>query len=119
MINKKFTDFIKIHKLLEKGDRILISFSGGPDSVFLFHLLNENKKLFNVELALFHLNHNLRNDESLRDEEFCRKFAERNGVNIFIKSFSVKDYAAEKKVSIEVAGREIRYKMLKGNFSPM
>ena len=35
---------IKREELLCKGDRVLIGFSGGPDSLCLFHLLKRLKK---------------------------------------------------------------------------
>ncbi len=103
---KKFLQFINDNQLFDKEDKILIGFSGGKDSVFLTHLMLSLD--FNISLA--HLNHSLRGDESIRDMEFCKKFAEKYGLKIFIKTVDVKNAALKKKISIEEAGRYERYK---------
>ena len=50
--------------------------SGGADSVFLITILNELLKedIVNgeLELAIMHLNHNIRGKEAKRDEDFVR-----------------------------------------------
>ena len=43
---------LKKSELIKKGDKILIAFSGGPDSVFLFLLLNFLKKEYELEIFL-------------------------------------------------------------------
>jgi tRNA(Ile)-lysidine synthase len=68
-IEQKVIRFILDKELIEKKDKILISFSGGPDSVFLLHVLNKYKRRFDVELGAFHLNHNLRSKDSDADED--------------------------------------------------
>ena len=105
---EKFLNFIFSNNLLSKNDRILVAFSGGKDSVFLTHLLIKNK--FNIALA--HLNHNLRGEESLRDMKFCIDFAENYNIQIFTRSANIKEIAKRKKMSIEEAARYERYRFL-------
>ncbi len=107
-INEKFLNFITENKLINKNDRILVAFSGGKDSVFLSHLLLKN----NFNIALAHLNHNLRGKESLRDMNFCIEFAQENDLQIFTRSINIKELAKIRKESIEQTGRYERYKFL-------
>lgn len=84
---------------------LLVALSGGADSVYLLlWLLNQG---YNIQAV--HCNFHLRGEESDRDEEFCRQLCERKGVKLHITHFDTKAYAAEKKVSIELAARQLRY----------
>jgi len=49
------------------GDSVLVAVSGGPDSVALAHLLNTIAGEYSLQLAVAHLNHCLREQESDRD----------------------------------------------------
>jgi len=64
-------------RLVERGDKIVIGLSGGPDSVFLAHFLNSLKKEKSLDLCLAHLNYKLRGRDSDLDEQFCRELAGR------------------------------------------
>ena len=101
--------FIDEKNLINKDDNILVALSGGPDSVFLLHFLNEYSKKLKISCAAFHVNHLLRAKEALKDEFFCKAFAEKLGVNFFSVKKNVKAYAKESKISVEEAGRIIRY----------
>ena len=41
---KEIESFITDHEMIKENDKVLIAFSGGPDSVFLFHALNSIKE---------------------------------------------------------------------------
>lgn len=95
--------------LISAGDRILVALSGGPDSVFLLHFLLKFRKRFKIELAAVHINHSMRGKNSDADEEFCRDLCKNNGVLFFSSRKDVKKIAAAGKVSLEEAGRNVRY----------
>ena len=61
MIKEIFKD-IKNHKLIKKGETIILGFSGGPDSVFLLEILKKYKEEIDseIEIILVHINHMLR-----------------------------------------------------------
>ena len=62
-----------------------------------------------VEFVAAHCNFHLRGEESDGDEQFVRKFAERHGLQCFVKNFDTEQYAAEQGISIEMAARDLRY----------
>lgn len=98
-------------ELIKKGDKILIAFSGGPDSVFLFFLLNFLKKEYELKISLIYVNHNLRDDVE-NDLEFVENFSKENKVKIFIENLNVLEYCKKNKKSVELGARELRYKVL-------
>lgn len=108
-IEQKTLKFIDENHLVEKEDKILVAFSGGADSVFLLHFLIKFKKRLGIELSAFHLNHNLRGKSAYEDEKFCSDFCSKNKIEFHSVSRDIKTFAREKKISIEEAGREIRY----------
>ena len=69
---QKVLKFIDQHSLINKADRILISLSGGADSVFLLHFLIKFKRRLGIQIGAFHLNHGLRGKDANEDETFCR-----------------------------------------------
>lgn len=87
--------------------RILVGLSGGADSVALLALLARLRP--EIEIKAIHCNFGLRGTESMRDEEFCQRFCSSLGVELEIVRFHTYDEASRRKVSIEVACRELRY----------
>jgi len=87
----------------------LIGLSGGSDSVALTLLLKElaAQERFSI-VSLAHLNHRLR-CTAMRDEQFCRDFAQRLGIPIAVESIDVGSYAQSQRLSVEDAARRLRY----------
>lgn len=109
---EKVIRFISSHSLIEKDDKVLVALSGGPDSVFLLHFLNKFKKKYKIKIGAFHLNHKLRGKDADADERFCRQLCIKFKVNYYSSEKDVDKFAKEKKVSVEEAGRIIRYNLL-------
>jgi tRNA(Ile)-lysidine synthase len=87
--------------------RYLIGVSGGRDSVALLHALVD---LGYKNLIVCHLNHQLRGRSSDADAKFVEKLAAKYDVDLALGSTNVRALAARKKMSIETAAREARYK---------
>ncbi|MFN4319106.1 MAG: tRNA lysidine(34) synthetase TilS [Aquificaceae bacterium] len=96
-------------KLIPKGARLLVAFSGGVDSVALSLALLELKEFLGIGwLALAHINHGIRGEESFRDEVFCLEFAKSKGLEIFVKRLNIDT----KRGNLEARARELRYQAL-------
>ena len=84
---------------------VLVALSGGADSVALLRVLLE----LGYDCRAAHCNFHLRGEESNRDERFVTELCQRLGVELVIKHFDVPAYMTERGVSMEMAGRELRY----------
>ena len=111
-VEQKVIKFIDEKNLIEKKDRILIALSGGPDSVFLLHFLNKFKRRFKIELGALHVNHRLRGNNADEDEKFCNQICKELDIEFFTVKKNVKSFALKRKISLEEAGRKIRYSVL-------
>ena len=116
IVEQNIIRFIDRHNLIKNGDKLLIAFSGGADSLFALHFFNKYKTKYGITLSAFHLNHLLRGTESDEDEKFCRAFCEKEEIEFHSENFDVKKYAAKNKLSLEEAARIIRYNLLE-NFA--
>ncbi|MGB5849744.1 MAG: tRNA lysidine(34) synthetase TilS [Ignavibacteriaceae bacterium] len=106
---QKVVKFILNKKLIDTGDRILVALSGGADSVFLLEFLLKYKKRFKIDIAAFHLNHKLRGKEAAIDEKFCKNLTAQKEIPFYSTSKNVKLFAKRNRMSVEEAGRELRY----------
>jgi len=102
---EQFAAYINRYNLVAEGDRLVLALSGGIDSMVLADLLLKSK----VNFAAAHCNFHLRGEESDGDEKFVREYAERNGIQCFVKHFDTEQYATKQGISIEMAARDLRY----------
>jgi tRNA(Ile)-lysidine synthase len=89
-----------------KNDKILLTLSGGIDSMVMSSILIE----LGYPLAIAHCNFSLRGDESDSDQEFVNEFAGKKKIPVFNRTFDTADYARTRGLSIQMAARELRYK---------
>ena len=89
--------------------KLLVAVSGGVDSVVLTDLLYNA----GFDFVIAHANFNLRGKESNRDEAFVHSLAGKYKKAVWVNSFETKDYAAQNKLSIQEAARELRYTWFK------
>lgn len=102
---QSFTDYIGQHELFEGNNRVLLTVSGGKDSVLMAHFFKQAG--FNFGIA--HCNFGLRGSESVRDEHFVHTLAALLEVPIYVQHFETKAYAAAAHISTQMAARELRY----------
>lgn len=106
----RFLKYINQNKLFKPTDKLLITVSGGLDSVVLAHLFYEAKFAF----AIAHCNFQLRGNDSNLDELFVYQLAEKYGVEFFSIKFETEKYQIEKGISVQMAARELRYDWFNG-----
>ncbi len=104
-MQEEFSTHINKNLSFLKESKLLIACSGGLDSVVLASLC----KSLNLDFALAHCNFSLRGKESDGDEEFVMSLAEKYSVPVFTETFDTKKYAKDKKLSTQMAARELRY----------
>jgi tRNA(Ile)-lysidine synthase len=90
---------------ISKKDRLLLTVSGGLDSVVLAACCH----LSDLDFGMAHANFQLRGAESERDEDFVRQLSARYDKPFFVKKFDTSAYAETQKCSIQVSARELRY----------
>jgi tRNA(Ile)-lysidine synthase len=95
--------------MLEPGDSVLAAVSGGPDSMALILALIFLKDQYDLNIGIAHLNHMLRGEDALKDEHFVTDFAKKSGLLFFCERQDVRAYAERRRLSVEEAGRQVRY----------
>lgn len=103
---RRVQEFIGKHQLLADDARVLVALSGGADSVGLLRILLS----LGYRCHAVHCNFHLRGEESDRDERFVTALCHTLGVECEVVHYDTLGYAAEHKVSVEMAARELRYR---------
>ncbi len=96
---------VNIERIVDKSRAVLVAVSGGADSVALLHMLVSA----GYHCVAAHCNFHLRADESNSDEAFVRNFCDSLSVPLHVAHFDTTRFAAEEKISIEMAARRLRY----------
>lgn len=97
--------YIEKYRLLPSGGKVVVGFSGGADSVALLYILHQ----LDYPCVAAHCNFHLRGEESERDADFARSFADRLGVPFQQIDFDTYAEATKENISIEMAARRLRY----------
>ncbi|MBQ9268758.1 MAG: tRNA lysidine(34) synthetase TilS [Oscillospiraceae bacterium] len=92
------------------GSRLLAAVSGGMDSMVLLDILVSVSDRYDITCA--HFNHQLRGEESRRDEQFVREYCEEKQIPLVVSRGDVTGYASEHHVGLEEAARTLRYSFL-------
>lgn len=109
---EKVEAFITGNSLIPEGGSVLIGLSGGADSVALLRLLTRLAPKHGWNIRAAHFNHGIRGVGAEEDELFCRNLCEEMGVPFHSETADVPAAARERGLSIETAGRLLRYDFL-------
>lgn len=104
---------MRSHRLIAKGHAVLVAVSGGVDSMVLVEVLREQAEVDGFTIAVAHFNHQLRGRASDLDEKLVQKYCAQHGLRFEAGRGDVKALAKEKKISIEMAARELRLGFLR------
>ncbi len=109
ILRMRIKEYMKAHRMAEEGEGVLAAVSGGADSVCLLWVLKELSEELGIHVAAFHLNHGLRGEEADRDEAYVRTLCRELSIPLSVVRENVAEYAADKGISEEEAGRNLRY----------
>jgi tRNA(Ile)-lysidine synthase len=101
----RFTQFIENNSLCTRDSRILLAVSGGLDSMVMLDMFMRS----GYRVGVAHVNFQLRGRESDRDQDFVKDYCSRNGIPFHTTNVDTNNYATEKKVSVQMAARSLRY----------
>jgi len=102
---EKFVQYISENRLCTSNDNILLSVSGGIDSMVMTDLF---LKAGFHHMAIAHCNFKLRGKEADMDEELVRKFGFKYKIPFYNKSFNTTEFADKNKLSVQMAARKLR-----------
>jgi len=94
--------------MIHPGEKVIVGLSGGADSVCLFDILLALREEFSFTVEAVHVNHMLR-ETAERDEMFVKRLCEEEGIVLHILRKDVAELAKWRDMSLEEAGREVRY----------
>ncbi len=112
MIYKRFKRTVTKLRLIEPGDKVLVAFSGGQDSMALVELLLELRREMPIGIVVAHFNHKLRPGAGA-DEEFAKAAARKRRLPHVTSSRNVRLYAKRRRLNLEEAARHLRYEFLR------
>ena len=105
---KTVLEAIRFFNMLENGDSILISISGGPDSTFLTHILYDLRDEFNLTLYGYCLDHITRGGRSALDAAFVKKLCRKLDIRLFSEKIDARKWCSASKLSFQAGARKLR-----------
>lgn len=108
---RKVTAYCRQEELLEPGMGVVAGVSGGADSVCLLRLLCSMRREWDLEPVAVHVNHGIRGRDAAEDMEYVRRLCREWDVKLFCFEEDVPSAAAREGLSLEEAGRNVRYRL--------
>ncbi len=114
-IKIKVFNFLRKYGISDKS-KILIGYSGGPDSSALLWILNDIQKSLGFSLHAVYINHGIRSEKEMSCEYIqIKKTVSELNLPLHIRDIAQGEIASESKVtgrSIEDIAREYRYRLI-------
>ena len=115
---QRVAENIARRQLLKRGQKILVAVSGGADSLVLLRILHSLAKKNRWHISVAHFNHRLRGRAGDADEKLVRQTAAALKLPFVVESADVKKFAAQSKLSVEMAARKLRRGRRRGKKLP-
>lgn len=111
-MKKRFEGFVQAVRqsaLISRGDILVVGVSGGADSVLLLHVLAALREIDEIQVYAVHVHHGIRGAEADEDAAFVQQLCGRLAVPCRVEAVDVPALAAEERITVEEAGRNVRY----------
>lgn len=105
----KIKEYIQRRKLIKLSQSVLLAVSGGIDSMVMLHLFSRLYEKMKLHLSVIHVNHQLRGEESMGDENFVKQMSDYYHIPFYCERIDVMSYAHEQGLSKQLAARHLRY----------
>lgn len=105
----KVKQTIEKYSLLKDVKSLAIGVSGGADSMCLLEILSKLKDEYDILLKVVHLNHGIRGEEALRDQNTVEEFCKKLGIECLVFSYDIPSLSKEMGIGEEECGRIKRY----------
>ena len=109
MLVSEVRKFIDVHGLLHREARVVVSVSGGADSMALLSVLQNLISTYRLTLFVAHVDHQLRDEEASRDAVFVENYADRVGLPFHRVNVNVRFLKRRTGMSSQQAARQLRY----------
>lgn len=96
-----------------KNKTIAVAVSGGSDSMALLHYMLSISNDIPIKVVALNVEHGIRGASSIKDSEFVANYCKERGIPLLFYSGDAKAIAKNEKISIESAGRKLRYGFFK------
>lgn len=104
-MTNRFKKYYQENQLFLESEKILLTVSGGKDSMVMLSLFMEGGLSFGVA----HCNFQLRGDDANKDQTFVEEFCQLYSIPFYTVNFETQEFADEKGISIQMAARDLRY----------
>lgn len=109
-MDDKILKCIESYTMLNQNDSVIVGVSGGADSMCLLHYLFSLRESLNINIIAAHINHCIRGDEALRDENFVKEYCQSKGIPFVLKRIDIPKLSEELSIGTEECGRRERYR---------
>jgi len=86
---RRLTEFLDQEGILKRGEKLLLAVSAGADSTAMLYLFSRLRFSYNLSLLAVHINHQLRGEESDKDEELIKAICTKLNVPLIVRRISL------------------------------
>ncbi|MCJ7843023.1 tRNA lysidine(34) synthetase TilS [Lederbergia sp. NSJ-179] len=106
---RKTEAFIKKHSLIQAGDYLVAAVSGGPDSLAMVDFLIKRKEKYDIQIAVAHVDHMLRGEESKQDLLFVKDYCLKQSVPFKSAAIDISLMMEREQTGLQETARHYRY----------
>lgn len=100
---------VEKYNMISRGETVLAAVSGGADSMLLLNFLLSVKDEMKLNIAVAHVEHGIRGEESKEDARFVEDFCKKRDIPFYIKTADVPAEAQKAGEGVEEYARKVRY----------